>query len=241
MHGGSGRGEGAAVGFPAGRRSRPVVSGELRWRRSERGRPSPNEAGKASRPLRGKRVPLQAARTRNNRHPPALARRYWAVSGLRLIGSASGREGESRALLGPLGLTLTRTGRFMGWHVMRLSCGFHAAGSRVAAGLLGLTRNYSDLLEPSKMACRNDCRGALPALLSDYGARWANRRPCLLGTTRTYSYPLGPAGPGISPGLRGRLISLNGSGGRSSTGTGPWGRSRAMRGCLCRRGSSGST
>ncbi len=40
-------------------------------------------------------------------------------------------------------------------------------------------------------------------------------------TTRTYSYPLGPAGPGISPGLRGRLISLNGSGGRSSTGTGP--------------------
>lgn len=113
------------------------------------GRPSPKEAGKASRPLRGKRVPWQAARTRNKRHPPASARRYWAVSGLRLIGSASGREGESRALLGPLGLTLTRTGRFMGWHVMRLSCGFHAAGSRVAAGLLGLTRNYSDSLCPS--------------------------------------------------------------------------------------------
>lgn len=61
----------------------------------------------------------------------------------------------------------------------------------------------------------------------------------LLGPTRTYPYPLVPAGPGISPGLRGRLISLNGSGGRSSTGRGPWGRSRAMRGWPCRRGPQG--
>lgn len=49
--------EGEAAGFPAGRRRRPVVSGELRRHRSERGRPSPKEAGKASRPLRGKRDP----------------------------------------------------------------------------------------------------------------------------------------------------------------------------------------
>ena len=28
----------------------------------------------------------------------------------------------------------------------------------VYSELLGLTRNYSDLLEPSKTACRNDCR-----------------------------------------------------------------------------------
>lgn len=40
-----------------GGRDRPVVSGKLRRRRSERGRPIPKEAGKASRPLRGKRVP----------------------------------------------------------------------------------------------------------------------------------------------------------------------------------------
>lgn len=166
------------------------------------------------------------------------------VSGFRSIGSAPGREGEVGScsdhsdLLLP-GLTSTwndvlcaRAADIM-LRVGRLSLG--------RLDLLGPTRNYSDLLEPSKMACRNGYRGVLPALLSDYGARWANHHPYLLGTTRTYSYPLGPAGPGISPGLRGRLISLNGSGGRSSTGTGPWGRSRAMRGCLCRRGPSGST
>ena len=51
-----GESEGAAAGF-FGREARPVISGELCRRRPGRGRSSTVEAGKASRPLWGKRVP----------------------------------------------------------------------------------------------------------------------------------------------------------------------------------------
>ena len=58
--------------------------------------------------------------------------------------------------------------------------------------LLGLTRNYSDLLEPSKTACRNDCRGVylhFYQITAQDGPIVALTYSELLGLTLTRSAP----------------------------------------------------
>lgn len=141
----AGRGEDAAAGFPAGRLIRPVVSGELRRHRSGRGRRSPKEVGKASRPLRGKRDPWQAGRTRNNRHPPASARRSLVVSGFRPIGSATSRGGRPGPTL------TTRTYSYPLQLLRGVVC--HAPELRILycgrACCCRAARTYSDLLGPT--------------------------------------------------------------------------------------------